>query len=100
MPEITPALQRIIEIIGFVQLRINRETDLMWTPYDNAHQLLSILEPELEELKQGNLKSLPEYKLRFSPAGLFQEIATTNGWGDEFVKLADEFDFLMNKVVC
>jgi hypothetical protein len=62
-----------------------------WTPFtpeEVAHDLaraISTIDAE---------KALARDKLRmhFAPTGAIQEIAMSNGWSDEYLKLAEQFD--------
>jgi len=84
--------QVIIEIIKNVRSRITDKTDLTWTKYERANELNAELDTDILELENGNLKKLEKYNLYFLPTGIFQEIAIPNGWGEDFVKLANDFD--------
>ena len=36
--------------------------------------------------------------MEFAPTSTYQEISLSNGWGNEFLKLADQFDKLYEKI--
>jgi len=91
-------IQVIIEIIKNVNSRITEQTDLSWTKYNGAYELKSELETDIQEFEKGNLQKLEKYTLYFAPTGTFQEISIPNGWGEDFVLLANDFDQLYEKI--
>ena len=39
-----------------------------------------------------------KYSLYFEPTGTFQEISIPNGWGEDFILMANQFDELYEKI--
>lgn len=91
-------IQVIIEIIKNVNSRITDETDLTWTKFNRAYEMKSELYTDIKELEKGNLEILEKFNLYFAPTGTFQEIAIPNGWGEDFIIMANDFDQLYEKI--
>ena len=91
-------LNQLIEIIKTVRLKITDETDVMYTRYDNARDLQKEIDNDLNELINGNMKKLEVFQSHFAPTTTFQEISLSNGWGEEYIVLADRFDSICNKM--
>lgn len=85
-------------IIRLVRAKITDNTNLLWTDYDDAEELQTELDHDLLQLEKGNLSSLKKYKSYFLPTATFQEIAVSNAWGDEYLRLAGLFDGLYGEI--
>jgi len=91
-------IQVIIEIIKNVNSRIDEQTNLIWTKYNRASDIKSELETDVKEFENGNIVKLEKYSLYFGPTGTFQEISIPNGWGEDFILMANQFDELYEKI--
>lgn len=90
-------LEKIIHIIKTVRDKITIDTDVVRAGYDSAADLQADLETNLDELTKGNLDKLDTFKHHFLPTATFQEVSLSNGWGNEYIKLADKYDRLYEK---
>ena len=70
--------------------------DSDWSCVDVAG-ILNSLDSCLVQLSDGSSLNVNELKLLFLPTGPLQETSIDNGWGDEFLELASEFDELIAK---
>jgi hypothetical protein len=68
--------------------------DAVWSSTSVA-EILAILDRGLEALRSGAVLNRDELKLLFAPTGALQETAMSNGWSDEYLLLAAEFDRLI-----
>jgi len=85
-------IQLIDELLAIVQAH---PQDLNWqTYYDDQQELLSDLRDHSERVRRGDGSRLPELKFSLLPTGDLNEIAFSSGWGDAYVRLANEFDDL------
>lgn len=85
-------VQKIIEILGFILVKVNLQTDVTWTQFDNPQELTAALTVDIEELKSGNLEILHKINIMFAPTGTYQELSISNGWGNEYIDLSHQFD--------
>jgi hypothetical protein len=88
-----PRLAEIIdELLEIVQAH---PQDLNWQSfYDDQQELLHDLRDHAERARCGDGSRLPELKDSLAPTGPLNEIAFSSGWGDAYVRLANEFDDL------
>jgi hypothetical protein len=60
---------------------------------DDTSQLLKQLEKEVKFLKtHGRIKNPSAIKFMLLPTNSLQDIAIDNGWGEEYIKLADQIE--------
>lgn len=88
-----PRLVEIIdELVAIVQ---THPQDVDWQPhYDDAQELLADLRDHAERMRRGDGSRLPELKFSLLPTGDLNEIALSSGWGEAYVRLANQFDEL------
>jgi len=85
-------INAIIEVIKKVRLKINSNTDVIWSGFENATSLITQLDNDISNLSMGDYSSINTYDTYFLPTGDFQEISISNGWGEEYLELAKEFE--------
>jgi len=73
-------LKSIIEIIQIIREKITEETNVIWAGYDNPSELRDEIDKELNELINGNLEILDNFKNRFLPTSTLQEVSLSNGY--------------------
>ena len=84
--------QKIIEILIIILNKVNAETDIEWTQFNTAQELMAELSNSIEKLRLGDYDTLENVYLMFLPTGSLQELSASNNWEDEYLKLADQFD--------
>jgi hypothetical protein len=84
----------IIVLLKNIRKKITNNTDITWSSFDDVEELQTMMDKDIVEFEAGNFSSLKEYKIMFLPTGDFQEMAISNGWGEEYLQLASEFDEL------
>ena len=73
-------------------------TDINWTSFETADEIIEELDEYIKLLEANDYEVLEEVKFQFLPTCTFQELSLTNGWGDEFLELANRFDILYEKI--
>lgn len=91
-------LEKIISIIRTARDKITNDTDVTWAGYDSATELQADIDKDLNELTKGNLDKLDTFKCHFLPTATFQEVSLSNGWGEEYIRLANNYDKLYEKL--
>ncbi|HTI58879.1 hypothetical protein [Mucilaginibacter sp.] len=94
---IDPDIKKIIDILIAIGNKINSDTDVAWTHFDNAKQLQDNLSNEIKKLQSANYEDLGQIYLWFLPTGAFQELSISNGWGEEYIEWAEAFDRALEK---
>lgn len=67
---------------------------MMYSTYNTADELFTELDTIAENLKRGEMQWMNNVNLHFLPTSTFQEHSIQNGWGDEYVAIAERFDRL------
>jgi hypothetical protein len=89
---------QVKEIIETIKTKITSDTDLMWTNYNSSEELIAKINLNSILLEENKKAGLEFFQLLFLPTGTLQEISIQNGWSEEYLKLAAEFDSIYEKV--
>lgn len=90
--------QKIRQILEQIRSWTTNETDTVWAGYDNGKEFLIDLNQDIEKIKFCDFATLDKLEIEFSPTSTYQEISLSNGWGNTFLKLSEEFDYLHKKI--
>jgi hypothetical protein len=90
--------QKIVEILIAIRNTVDLQTDVVWTKFDSAQELIDDLTTDIEKLRLGDCETLSKVYLAFGPTSTYQELSISNGWGDEYLKLAEQFDYCHKKI--
>jgi len=92
-------LRQILLIVKEIISQIDANTDVLWTEYESAKELVTDLNKKVEQLKNGDLNKLEEIKFFFLPTSSLQEVAISNGWTSLYQSLASKFDRHYAKII-
>lgn len=84
--------EELIFILEKIKEKITDDSDIAWTTFTNAAVLRLEIDKHVKLLTEGNMHSIAELNLHFLPTSTFQEHSISNGWGDEYLQLANKFD--------
>ena len=98
MEEKNKYFKEIINLLSIVKDKVNSTADVNWTTYDSAEELIDEINYCIKSIEAYDLKGLEKVKIHFLPTSTFQELAISNGWGDEYISLADKFYVLHEKI--
>lgn len=84
----------VLEILDVIKSKINVETDLLWTNYNSAEELIAEIKIIDNLLRDKNKKGLESLGYLFAPTGTLQEISMQNDWIQEYLNLSLKFDTL------
>ena len=90
--------QKVKQILETIKGWTIDETDTVWAGYDNGKEFLVDLNTDIEKIKFCDFETLDKLNMEFAPTSTYQEISLSNGWADEFIKLAEQFDKLYEKI--
>ena len=85
-------LEELNSIIEKIKLKISDDSDMVWTGYNTAKELRDEIDLYINQFNGGDLNCLEELSKYFLPTSTFQEHSISNGWPDEYLKLAEAFD--------
>ncbi len=91
--------QKVKQILETIKRWTNYDTDTVWAGYDNGKDLLVDLNTDIEKIHFCDFSTLEKLNMKFAPTSTYQEISLSNGWGDEFVKLAEQFDKFYKRII-
>lgn len=57
-----------------------------------AEEICDLLRTSIQQLQNGERPDLYQLRMLFAPTSALQETAMDNGWGDDYLRLADQFD--------
>lgn len=84
--------EEIIQIVHHVRESLGEHTNLDWSKYKDVNELIFELETVISALQVKEYIVLEQVKHMFAPTGSLQEISISNGWGSEFLELAERVD--------
>jgi hypothetical protein len=91
--------QKVRQILEQIQSWTTNETDTVWAGYNNGEEFLIDLNQDIEKIKFCDFATLDKLEMEFAPTSTYQEISLSNGWGNNFLKLVEEFDTLHKKIM-
>lgn len=86
--------QKVKNILETIKSWTTDETDTVWAGYDSGKEFLVDLNADIEKIQFCDFETLDKLNMEFAPTATYQEISLSNGWADEYIKLAEEFDKL------
>jgi hypothetical protein len=90
--------QKVKAILETIKSYTVKDTDVIWAGYDNVDDFLTELNEYIEQMNSCDFDALGKLELNFVPTSSYQELSISNGWGDYFLKLANQFDTLAEKL--
>jgi hypothetical protein len=84
------------ELIGvFLRARealSHPDNDFSWSSWNGPDDAVREIDQIIAKLLAGTLPDDFEMKVLFAATGPMQEVSLSSGWGQDFLKLADDFD--------
>ncbi len=90
--------QQVKQILETIKVFTTDESDTVWAGYDNGKSFLIDLHNDITNIAFCNFETLDKLNLEFAPTSTYQEISLSNGWANEFLNLAQQFDNLYEKI--
>lgn len=84
--------KRLIGIINRVKKNISLDSDMTYCYYNTPSDLIAALDKYILEIQKGNMKVIDDLSVEFTVTSSLQEHSLGNGWSDEYLIIADEFD--------
>jgi hypothetical protein len=84
--------QPLVDVLRAVRDKIHPGTDPVWAGFEDVNEVLEELDMYIQDMQACNFLQLDSLRARFAPAGPFQDLSITNGWGQDFLKFALAFD--------
>lgn len=91
-----PNKTKLIKVLEMVRPYLLRpENDFTWSFWKDQKQAIGEINQFITTLQEGQAFNELSLSLLFAPTGPIQEVSISSGWGDVFLKLADQFDEAM-----
>jgi hypothetical protein len=90
--------KEVSEIVANIKSRINDETDTVWAGFDNAKILTKELDSDQKQIELLDFDTLEKIMVEFLPTSTYQELAMSNGWSNEYLKIAEKFDSIHKRI--
>ncbi|WP_164472678.1 hypothetical protein [Cohnella candidum] len=74
-------------ILKEIKKKIDINTDMTWSGYNNINELNSELDYLLLTLSNKDRSAIDRVVFLFAPTGTFQELSISNGWQDRYLEL-------------
>jgi thymidylate kinase len=92
-------LSNLIALIEKIKDLVKQQgTNLLWTHYDSKEEVIDELERHIMLLQKEDFSKINELILLFAPTSDLQELSISNGWGKQFVEIAEKFDGIINEI--
>ncbi|MBV1922435.1 MAG: hypothetical protein KUG68_00250 [Flavobacteriaceae bacterium] len=87
-----------IRILEKINSKITSTTNITWSSIESVEVFKSEINKDIIAISKGDFSSISTYDTYFLPTGDFQEISISNGWGEEYITLAKEFETLYARI--
>lgn len=91
--------QSVADILQDIKSKINSDTDTIWAGFDSVEIFLNELTQDIENIKLCNFTTLDKINIEFAVTSTYQKLSMSNGWGDYYLKLAERFDTVYEKIM-
>jgi hypothetical protein len=86
----------ILKLLDQLIVYINTGSlNTLYTKWNDSAAAISELETLYNKIERNEYSALIELKILFAPTGSLQDLSIDNGWADEFLVLAEQFDKLI-----
>jgi hypothetical protein len=89
---------KIGQLLRNLRAKIQDDTDVLWTHFNDTKSFIEELESDIKAIESCDRNTLEKIKINFLPTSTYQEISLSNSWGEEFLKMASDFDNLYNRI--
>lgn len=89
-------MQEIEDILKKLVVFLKQSEDSIWSDL-TVSEVLQILEKQLLSLEAKAKVKTRQLRYLFLPTAPLQEIALHNGWSDEYLEVAEQFDRWLEK---
>jgi len=92
-------LSNLIILIEKIKDLIKQQgTNVLWTHYNSEEEVIDELGRHIMLLHKGDFSKINTLILLFSPTSDLQELSISNGWGNQYLEIAEKFDKIINEI--
>jgi len=87
------SVERLVDVLKDARaLLLRPENHFEWSRWNGADQAVAELDALLARIEAANTIKLEDVEVLFAATGPIQEVSLPSGWGDDFLRLAEQFD--------
>jgi len=90
----TETISAIKALLLRVRAKITDDTNVLWVPHETPAALRSDIDDDIALLGELTPDTIHSLRFQYTGPSIFHNVAVCNGWGDEFLELAAEFEKL------
>ena len=83
-------------LLNIIEL-LNQSDESVWSPI-TPQEIINNLNHQIKKMDRNEKVDNDILKVEFAPTSTIQEIAMSNGWHDEYLKLSTKFDKEIEKL--
>jgi hypothetical protein len=84
---------RLLSVLERAKTLLQRPgNDFVWSSWDHESEAIFELDSFINRIQSDISFSKIELSILFAPTGPIQEVSLSSGWGDEFLRVAQDFD--------
>ncbi|GAB3668451.1 hypothetical protein GCM10028791_43830 [Echinicola sediminis] len=84
--------QNVAGILKEIKTLVTKDTDTVWTGFDNADMFLDELNQDIDKIENCDWQALEKVHVEFLPTCTYHELSMSNGWSDKYLKISTGFD--------
>lgn len=74
------------------------ENAFAWSDWRDGDEATAEIDKWIEKVENGHRFDPYQLIMLFAPTGNIQEVSVSSGWGEDFLKVAEDFDRAIKKV--
>jgi hypothetical protein len=86
--------EQVVNILLSIKSLTKSDADTTYAGFDDAASFMEELDFDIAALKMCDFTMLDNIKIEFLPTSTYQELAMSNGWSNQYLRLSKEFDQL------
>jgi len=87
----------IIALLTEIKNKVKDDSDVVWTRFNTVDELRGHIDNCISRLNQGDKNVIKDIDIDFGPTSTYQELSIQNGWSDDYMRLATQFDNLYKR---
>ncbi len=89
-------LKALSDLLLELEKYTSQSSQLMYTEFNSQDELNNYVKGLRSQLEQQDINLIGELQVAFLPTSTFQELALSNGWGSDYLLLADKLDKILS----
>ena len=92
-------IKEIISLLKIIRGYVSSEnSDVIMSTFNTNKDVINIIDNHIAMLLESDISRINELIVLFLPTSDFQEISISNGWSEEYLKIANRFDNLITLI--